>query len=99
MIFEIQLLLNEEGTLSAEFFNRENEIREYLADRLGYTQGIGITYQVDFDSFRELFQKILKKDKESKEDVPSPDRVPAAVMGKDSLLQFYSEIEAEALND
>ena len=32
--FEIQLLLNEEGTLSAKFFSRESEIQEYLADRV-----------------------------------------------------------------
>ncbi|MGB6152540.1 MAG: translocation/assembly module TamB domain-containing protein, partial [Pricia sp.] len=87
--FEIQLLLNEEGTLSAKFFNRENEIREYLADRLGYTQGIGLQYEVDFDSFRELFRKIVNRDKESKKNLPPADKVPTAVMGKDSLLRFY----------
>jgi len=87
--FEIQLLLNEEGTLSAKFFNRENEIREYLADRLGYTQGVGISYEVDFNSFSELFRNILKKDTAPKMDVPSPNEVPTAVMGKDSLLRFY----------
>ena len=86
--FEIQLLLNEEGTLSAKFFNRENEIREYFADRLGYTQGVGISYEVDFNSFRELFQNILKKEK-PKKNVPAPDKVPSSVMGKDSLLRFY----------
>lgn len=87
--FEIQLLLNEEGTLSAKFFNRENEIQEYLADRLGYTQGVGISYEVDFDSFRALFRNILKRDRERKEDLPEPDKVPTAVMGRDSLLRFY----------
>lgn len=87
--FEIELLLNEEGTLSAKFFNRENEIREYLADRLGYTQGIGISYEVDFNSFRELFKNILKREEPPKENLPLPDQVPAAVMGKDSLLGFY----------
>jgi len=87
--FEVQLLLNEEGTLSAKFFNRENEIQEFLADRLGYTQGVGISYQVDFDSFRALFRRIFNKKKEVKENLPPPDEVPTAVMGRDSLLQFY----------
>ena len=89
--FEIQLLLNEEGTLSAKFFNRENEIQEFLADRLGYTQGVGISYEVDFDSFRELFRNILQKKKEPKQAIPDPAKVPTAVMGKDSLLRFYSK--------
>ncbi|WP_368662365.1 translocation/assembly module TamB domain-containing protein [Zobellia laminariae] len=86
--FEIQLLLNEEGTLSAKFFNRENEIQEYLADRLGYTQGVGISYEVDFNSFRELFQTIMKKE-EPKKKLPEPNEVPSSVMGRDSLLKFY----------
>ena len=89
--FEIQLLLNEEGTLSAKFFNRENEIQEYLADRLGYTQGVGIQYEVDFNSFRDLFRNILKKEEKPKIDLPAPDAVPISVMGKDSLLKFYQK--------
>jgi hypothetical protein len=58
---EVQILLNEEGTLSAKIFNRENEIQQFLADRQGYTQGVGLSYQVDFDSFKELLRKILGK--------------------------------------
>ena len=58
---EVQILLNEEGTLSAKIFNRENEIQQFLADRQGYTQGVGLSYQVDFDSFKQLLRKILGK--------------------------------------
>ncbi len=60
---EVQVLLNEEGTLSAKIFNRENEIQQFLADRQGYTQGVGLSYQVDFDSFKALLLKILGKGK------------------------------------
>ncbi|WP_348647054.1 translocation/assembly module TamB domain-containing protein [Arenibacter sp. F26102] len=60
---EVQILLNEEGTLSAKIFNRENEIQQFLADRQGYTQGVGLSYQVDFNSFKELLLKILRKKK------------------------------------
>ena len=60
---EVQILLNEEGTLSAKIFNRENEIQQFLADRQGYTQGVGLSYQVDFNSFKELMLKILGKNK------------------------------------
>ena len=59
---EVQVLLNEDGTLSAKIFNRENEIQEFLVERQGYTQGIGLSYQVDFDSFRGLLRKIFKLD-------------------------------------
>lgn len=85
---EIQLLLNEEGTLSAKFFNRENEIQEILGDRQGYTQGIGLSYEVDFNTFKELLRKILGKDKPKEVPILKPSDAPTSVMGKDSLLQF-----------
>lgn len=89
--FEIELLLDEEGTLSAKFFNRENEIQAYLADRQGYTQGAGLSYEVDFNSFRELFRKILNTVSSEKNDLPQPTETPSSVMGKDSLLRFYAK--------
>ncbi|KAB1071919.1 translocation/assembly module TamB [Tamlana haliotis] len=57
---EIAFLLNEEGNLTANVFNRENSIRNF-GEKIGYTQGIGVAYSVDFDTFRELIQEILKK--------------------------------------
>jgi hypothetical protein len=41
-------------------FNKENEIN-YIGQGVGYTQGIGINYEVDFDTFKELINKIFKK--------------------------------------
>jgi len=58
---EIEFLLNEDGTLKAKVFNRENEFR-YIGDELGYTQGMGLSYQVDFESFREILSKIVSQD-------------------------------------
>lgn len=60
---EVSLRLNEDGTLNARVFNRENDIT-YIGEGIGYTQGIGLTYQVDFDTFKELLGKIFKKAKE-----------------------------------
>ncbi len=58
---EIEFLLNEEGNLRAKIFNRENNI-QYLGEELGFTQGIGLSYQVDFDTFKELMRKILNQE-------------------------------------
>jgi len=58
---EIEFLLNEEGNLRAKIFNRENNI-QYIGEELGFTQGVGLSYQVDFDTFKELVKKILKKE-------------------------------------
>ncbi|MDE3743545.1 translocation/assembly module TamB domain-containing protein [Maribacter polysaccharolyticus] len=88
--FELQLLLNEEGTLSAKFFNRENEIQAFFGDTQGYTQGVGLSYEVDFNSFKELMQKMFKganKEKKQKKNDP----VPNQVMGRDSLLLFQEK--------
>ena len=57
---ELQLILNEEGTLSAKIFNRENTLSQFLASMPGYTQGIGLSYQVDFDNFKDLIRRVLK---------------------------------------
>ena len=55
---QIDFILNEEGSLKAKVFNKENEFR-YIGDELGYTQGVGLSYQVDFETFRELLVKII----------------------------------------
>ena len=60
---QIDFILNEDGSLRAKVFNKENEFR-YIGDELGYTQGVGISYQVDFETFRELIAKIVKTKKE-----------------------------------
>ena len=88
--FELQLLLNEEGTLSAKFFNRENEIQAFLGDRQGYTQGAGLSYEVDFNSFKELMQKMFGG-KKAKEKQIAKESAPVEVMGRDSLLRFQEK--------
>ena len=57
---KLEFLLNPEGSLRARVFNKENEF-QYFGDELGYTQGLGISYQVRFNSFQELLHKIFSK--------------------------------------
>ncbi|MBR9855251.1 MAG: translocation/assembly module TamB [Algicola sp.] len=86
---EVQILLNDQGTLSAKIFNRENQIQQFLAERQGYTQGVGLSYQVDFNSFKELMRKVFnKKEKEEENNEIPPRKQPSQVMGKDSLIRF-----------
>ncbi len=59
---EVQILLNDEGNLTARIFNRENEIQQFFAQQQGYTQGVGLSYQVEFDTFRQLLRKIFEGD-------------------------------------
>lgn len=88
--FEIQVLLNEEGTLSAKFFSRQSEIQAYLSDQQGSTQGAGLSYEVDFNNFKELFRKILQK-KPSVEKSTNIQELPTTIMGNDSLIRFYAK--------
>ena len=56
---EVQYRVNEDGTLNLRLFNRENDVN-YIGQGIGYTQGLGVTYEVDFDTFKELLNKIFK---------------------------------------
>ena len=64
--FEAQYRVNEDGTLNLRVFNKENDIN-YIGQGIGYTQGGGVSYEVDFDTFRELINKIFKKSKIERE--------------------------------
>mgnify|MGYP003322781496 FL=1 len=59
---QIDFILNDDGSLRAKVFNKENEFR-YIGDELGYTQGVGLSYQVDFQTFRDLLSRIISNNK------------------------------------
>lgn len=62
---KVEVLLNEEGNFRGVIFNRQNEI-QYSAQEEGYTQGVGLTYQVNFNTLSELLQKVGLKKKQDK---------------------------------
>jgi hypothetical protein len=68
---ELSLMLNKSGSLRATAFNRESEI-QFIGEELGYTQGVGISYSVDFDTLRELINKVTNKEKQDKEPADKP---------------------------
>ena len=59
---EILYRVNVDGTMNVRVFNRENDIN-YIGESIGYTQGIGLNYQVDFDTFKDLVNKVFKNQK------------------------------------
>ncbi|MGB2386161.1 MAG: translocation/assembly module TamB domain-containing protein [Flavobacteriaceae bacterium] len=83
--FEVQVLLNEDRTLSLKFFNRENSIQNF-GEQIGYTQGLGVSYNIEFDNLRELFKELFSKNnkKEDTQDKKSTDK---------SLLPDYMEFK------
>ncbi|WP_405225097.1 translocation/assembly module TamB domain-containing protein [Dokdonia sp. Asnod1-B02] len=73
---EIDFLLNEDGTLRAKVFNRQTDI-QFIGETEGYTQGVGLSYAVDFNTFKELLRKIFKgKIKEAVEQAKGEKDVP-----------------------
>ena len=65
---QIDFILNDEGSLRAKVFNKENEFR-YIGDELGYTQGVGLSYDVDFNTFKQLIRKIISPKETSQSEI------------------------------
>ncbi len=72
---EIQLRLNEDGSLKARVFNRENDIN-FLGEGIGYTQGVGLTYSVGFNTFKELLRKIVSKAQKDAKNTNNTNDIP-----------------------
>ena len=56
---EVLYRVNADGTLNLRLFNKENDIN-YVGQGIGYTQGLGVSYEVDFDTFKEFVNRIFK---------------------------------------
>lgn len=67
---EVLFRVNEDGTLNLRLFNKENDIN-YVGQGIGYTQGLGVSYEVDFDTFKEFVNKIFKNLKFEKVGAPA----------------------------
>ena len=57
---QVQWLVNEDGSLRINFFNRQANI-QFIGEEQIFEQGAGITYSVDFDTFSELMRKLFNK--------------------------------------
>ena len=84
-------ITSEEGTLSAKFFSRQGDVQEFLSDNIGSTQGLGLFYEVDFNSFKELWRKVFNKKEAPKKESKKQKTEPMSVMGNDSLIRFYAK--------
>ena len=61
----------------------------YIGQGVGYTQGLGISYEVDFDTFRELITKIFNNQNLNKV-IPSKSEID------DSILPDHYQFKKEA---
>ena len=100
---EVQYRVNTDGTLNLRVFNRENDIN-YIGQGIGYTQGIGITYEIDFDTFKEFANKIFKNIRIEKvssgdDDVVPDSDLPEYIQMKDDKTQKKKAPEKVKVND
>jgi hypothetical protein len=63
--FDVKWRLTKNGKTFIKAYNQTND--RYFTKTTLNTQGIGITYQRDFDSWKALFRKKMKEEKEKKE--------------------------------
>jgi hypothetical protein len=76
--FEVTYSLTEDGRLRAKAFNRavDNDFNISLGQQQLYQQGVGLSYQVDFNNLDQLWSKVLGKEKPNKtakeEEQPTP---------------------------
>ncbi len=61
---QIDFLLNKDGSLRANIFSKQNDI-QFIGEADGYTQGVGLSYSYDFNSFKSLIRSILSKNQKS----------------------------------
>ena len=74
---EIEFLINEDGTLRLKLFNRENTLQQ-LGQQEDYTQGLGLQYRIDFNSLKELYERIFKKEMVKQRDIKAIEEVDSA---------------------
>ncbi|WP_292889438.1 translocation/assembly module TamB domain-containing protein [Nonlabens sp.] len=74
---EIEFLINEDGTLRLKLFNRENTLQQ-LGQQEDYTQGLGLQYRIDFNSLKELYERIFKKEMVKQRDIKASEEVDSA---------------------
>ncbi|WP_420574120.1 translocation/assembly module TamB domain-containing protein [Kordia sp.] len=75
---QIEISLNEDRSLTAKIFNKQNQI-QYVGEVEGFTQGIGLSYQVDFDTLKELVDKVFKGKKKMAEEKRKKEEAEAQV--------------------
>lgn len=74
---DVQWLVNEDGSLRINFFNRQAEL-QFIGEDQTFEQGAGISYQVDFDTIKELMNKLfgVKVELETEEEFVPDDNTP-----------------------
>lgn len=75
--FTVDIKLNKSGKLRGKAFARNNNDVLLTSQQSNYTTGAGIVYREDFNTTRELFNTLFKKEKLSTHETRGKDTIPA----------------------
>ena len=70
-VASIEFPLNKSESLMAKVFQRKNDY-QYTDEEQGYTRGAGISWQVNFDKFKELIEPLKKDTEKSRDSIQQP---------------------------
>lgn len=57
----VEYKISDDGRLRAKMFNEANDYNLANANQSPYTQGVGVFYREEFDTFRQFFRNIFRK--------------------------------------
>jgi len=84
---EVAYPLNDDGTLNIKAYSRQNDIEYDVSDAEGSTQGVGLSWRVDFDNGKELREKIFPGKKKNLKD----DKKKDSLKLKRNLINYTSK--------
>ena len=86
---EVELPLNKRENFRAKMYSKHNEVQFDILDTEAYTQGLGLSYQFNWDNASEFLEKLgLKKSKKKKKKTSKS----AIEQKKDSVTIIKSEV-------
>ena len=62
--FNVEYAIRKDGKLKARAYRRSNDFNMVNNNFAPYTEGIGFFYREDFDSWKDAFRKVFKRDKD-----------------------------------
>ena len=57
--FNVEYKVSKDGRLRAKVFNKSNDYNLLDANNAPYTQGVGVFYTEEFDTFGEFWRKLF----------------------------------------
>ncbi|MBL4623717.1 MAG: translocation/assembly module TamB domain-containing protein, partial [Flavobacteriales bacterium] len=66
--FDLEYKISKDGKIRARVYNESNDYNDVNTNNIKYTQGIGLFYTEEFNSFGEFFSNLFGKKKKAKKD-------------------------------